>query len=277
MATTELGAFLRARRSRVTPAELGLPAGGQRRTAGLRREELAASAGISVDYYIRLEQGRERHPSSAVVAALAQALRLNEEEHAHLYQLAQQTDALTVRRPDPCFEVAYGLRQLVETVRPFPAYVLSRASDVLIANPEALELFTGLADWPAERRNTLRYTFCHPAARHFYVDWPKRASDSVANLRTLLAAEPEAPDLLALVAELAAASGDFGRLWQRHDVQMRRSGSKAVRHPALGEINLDVQVLHADAGQRFCVFQAPIGGHDHEAVLELSRLSRAAR
>ena len=140
-----------------------------RRTPGLRREEIAALAGLSIDYYIRLEQGKETNPSGPILDGLARALRLNEEEHAHLYALANHAAGRTARDSPPASRVVRpGVRQLLETVRPCPAYVLTRTSDLLAANPEALALFPGLADWPPERRNTIRYTFFHPAARELF-------------------------------------------------------------------------------------------------------------
>lgn len=272
---SQLGEFLRARRARVSPEEAGLKAGsGLRRTPGLRREELATLAGVSVDYYIRLEQGRERHPGGAVVAALANALRLNDEEHAHLYWLAREAERGT---PEPTHtrEVRASIRRLVRTLRPCPAYVLSRTSDVLAANPEALELFSGLADSPPGQRNTVRYTFCHPAARELYLDWGTRAAGAVANLQTVAAEHPTAPDVVALVAELRQASPDFAGLWERHDVQRRRSDRKPFNHPQAGLITLDFDVLYLEGEQRMGIYQAEPGGADHAAMLELTRLAAA--
>lgn len=275
---SELGEFLRARRARVRPQDAGLAAGGgQRRTPGLRREELATLAGVSVDYYIRLEQGKERHPRGAVVAALAKALRLNEEEHAHLSLLARQADHGASLPSAGSTRVRASIRQLLQTVRPAPAYVLSRASDILAANPEVLELFAGITDWPPDRRNTVRYTFCHPTARDLYPDWESRAADSVANLRTVLAADPHAPEVLALVEELRAASPDFVRLWDRHDVQKRRSERKPFHHPTIGEITFDFDVLYIEDDQRIGIYQTTPGGRDHNAMLRLAEASRRRR
>ncbi|GLY70994.1 helix-turn-helix transcriptional regulator [Amycolatopsis taiwanensis] len=272
--SSQLGEFLRARRARVRPEDAGLATGpGLRRTPGLRREELATLAGVSVDYYTRLEQGRERHPGGAVVTALASALRLNEEEHAHLYTLARVaergTSAPAVRKA----EVRTSIRRLLHTVRPCPAYVLSRTSDVLAANPEVLELFTGITDWPAEQRNTVRYTFCHPAARELYDDWEARAADAVANLQTVAAAHPSAPDVVTLITELQRTSPDFARLWQRHDVQRRRSERKPFHHPQAGLITFDFDVLYIEDEQRIGIYQTTPGTADHDAMAELTRLA----
>ncbi len=205
----ELGDFLRARRARLRPGDVGLPPGpGTRRTPGLRREETAALAGLSIDYYIRLEQGKETNPSGPILDGLARALWLNEEEHAHLYALANHAAGRTAGGPPPASRVVRpGVRQLLETVRPCPAYVLTRTSDLLAANPEALALFPGLADWPPERRNTIRYTFFHPAARELFAHWDHSAETIAAHLRSLAADAPDDPEVSALIGRTAAARG----------------------------------------------------------------------
>lgn len=279
-----LGEFLRARRARLRPGDVGLPAGtGLRRTPGLRREELAALAGVSIDYYIRLEQGRETNPSAAVLNALAAALLLNDEERAHLHALARHTAPRGQpagggsRRggpaPGAANAVRPGIRQLLETIRPCPAYVLNPISDVLAANPEALALFDGLAGWPPRRRNTVRYTFCHPTARELFADWPKTAASSAANLRTVAAADPGTPGLAALITELTAESREFARLWQRYDVRRRRGEPKTFHHPRLGTLTLSFEALHLEDGQRMSVYQAAPGSTDHDALALLALLA----
>jgi transcriptional regulator with XRE-family HTH domain len=271
----ELGAFLRARRARVRAADVGLPPGtGPRRTSGLRREEVAALAGLSIDYYIRLEQGKESNPSGPILDGLARALRLNDEEHAHLYALANHAAGRTARAVSRVSRVVGpGVRQLLETVRPCPAYVLTRTSDLLAANPEALILFAGLAEWPAERRNTIRYTFFHPAARQLFADWEHVAETIAAHLRSLEASYPDDPDVPALIAELVNGSTQFARLWQRHDVRERRGEAKPFRHPQVGEFALTYEVLHLADGQRMTVYQAEPGTRDHDAVILLSMIA----
>jgi len=271
----ELGAFLRARRARVRPGDVGLPAGtGPRRTSGLRREEIAALAGLSIDYYIRLEQGKESNPSGPILDGLARALRLNDEEHAHLYALANLVAGRTARADSRVSRVVRpGVRQLLETVRPCPAYVLTRTSDLLAANPEALILFAGLTDWPAGRRNTIRYTFLHPAARELFADWEHAAETTAAHLHSLEASYPDDPDAPALIAELLDASAEFARLWQRHDVRQRRGEAKSFRHPLVGEFALTTEVLYLANGQRMTVYQAEPGTRDHDAMLLLSMIA----
>jgi transcriptional regulator with XRE-family HTH domain len=272
---SELGDFLRTRRARLRPGDVGLPPGpGTRRTSGLRREEIAALAGLSIDYYIRLEQGKESNPSGPILDGLARALRLNEEEHAHLYALANHAAGRTARAVSRASRaVRPGVRQLLETVRPCPAYVLTRTSDLLAANPEALTLFTGLADWPAERRNTIRYTFFHPAARELFTDWDHSAETTAAHLRSLAADTPDDPHVSALIAELLDGSPEFARLWQRHDVRQRRGEAKPFRHPQIGEFTLTYEVLHLADGQRMTVYQAEPGTRNYDALTLLSMIA----
>jgi transcriptional regulator with XRE-family HTH domain len=271
-ASNELGAFLRARRARVQPTDVGLPTGtGLRRTPGLRREELAALAGISIEYCVRLEQGKETNPSGPVLDALARALRLGREERAHLYGLANQAANRAPGVGPVALTVRAGARQLLDTVRPCPAFVVNRVNDVLAANPEGLALLTGITDWPEPRRNTVRYTFLHAAARTLYPDWEKAAADSLAQLRTLQATDAQAPDLAALVAELNAESPEFAALWERYDVRRRRAEQKTFRHPQAGEFTLTAEVLHlGEEGQRITVYQADPDSRDQDALAVLS-------
>src|ERR1700754_2656111 len=170
--STELGRFLRARREGARPQDAGLPPGtGSRRTPGLRREEIATLAGGSIDYYTRLERGRETRPSPAVVDALARALRLDSDEHEYLRSLAAQAARRApVPPPPPSRAVRPTVKLLLETLRPNPAYVVTRTYDILAANPGGARLHPGLLDWPPRQRNTIRYTFLHPEARNLYPD-----------------------------------------------------------------------------------------------------------
>lgn len=276
-ASNELGEFLRARRARLRPSDVGLPPGtGLRRTPGLRREELAALAGLSIDYYIRLEQGKETNPSTAILDGLARALHLTEEEHEHLYSLANHA----ARRASPSCpqvirEVRAGLRLLLDTVRPCAAYVQNDVNDILAANPEGLALLAGIEEWPAQRRNTLRYVFCHPTARMLYPDWEATAQATVANLRARSVAATQSPDLAALVEEVSAASAEFARLWRRYDLRYRRSQVKVFHHPEVGDLTLGFEVLNLDDGLRLSLFQAEPGTADHDA-LKLLALARAS-
>jgi transcriptional regulator with XRE-family HTH domain len=268
----ELGDFLRSRRRRIGPAQVGLPAGIRRRqTPGLRREELAALAGVSVDYYIRLEQGRDTRPSAAVLDALACALRLDDDERTHLHGLASHAAGRPARRrlAGPAI-LRPGLGHLLEAIRPTPGYVLDPISNVLAANPEGLTLLPGLGSWPPQRRNLVRYVFAHPAAREVFAAWPAMAEDCVAHLRTVQATESGCAQLAALVAELGTASPDFAELWRHYDVRVKSGSRRAFQHPLVGWFELTSEILTAVDGQRFVVFQAPPGGPDHDALQLLS-------
>ncbi|MDV7224083.1 helix-turn-helix transcriptional regulator [Streptomyces prunicolor] len=270
-----LGTFLRARRAALRPEQLGLPVGtSTRRAPGLRREELAALAGVSVDYYIRLERGKDTRPSPAVVNALATVLRLSEEEVDHLHGLVAQSAAgatPAAARPGVSRSVRPGVKQLMEGLRPFPAYVVSRTNDLLAANPAGLRLLAGMESWPARRRNIVRHMFLHPGARRLYVDWEQLAPGTVAHLRAMSAADPDSPELAELVDELMVKSEDFARLWERYEVRSRDAGKKRFHHPSVGSLTLGFEVMHlAHAeGQRLIAFHAVPGSADHDAVVLL--------
>jgi transcriptional regulator with XRE-family HTH domain len=270
-----LGEFLRNRRGRIGPAEVGLPAGnGRRQTPGLRREELAALAGVSIDYYTRLEQGRDTNPGPGVLDALASALRLDHDERAHLHSLARNAADRRPARPARAarapLAVRPGLRQLLEAIRPTPAYVLDPTSNILAANTEGIHLLSGVDDWPPAQRNLIRYVFTHPTARQVFVSWRPMAEDCVAHLRTVEAADPGSPDLAALVAELSSASADFADLWRHYDVRVKSGSRRAFHHPAVGRFELTSEILTAVDGQRFVAFQAEPGSADHDAVTLLA-------
>jgi len=269
----ELARFLRARRTQVTPEEAGIIAGpGWRRTPGLRREELASLAGVSVDYYTRLERGKESRPSPAVIDALAQALRLHDEEREHLRTLAGRAAR---RAPDPSTapsrSVRPATRQLLEHLRPYPVWVVSRTMDVLAANPGGLRLYAGIEDWPAKQRNIARYAFLHPAAREVLDDWHNQVRACVARLRALAGAEPDAPDLTQLVGELLVKSPDFARFWERYDVRANAYGKKTFHHPDVGDLTLGYQSMQLDGtpGQRLVTYYATQGTPDYDAMVLL--------
>lgn len=264
---TALSEFLRARRDRLHPTDLGLPTGtGRRRTPGLRREELAALAGISIDYYIRLEQGKETNPSGPVLDALARALRLDDEAIRHLCALADHA-AGRVRRARAQPTVRPGIRLLLENLRPCPAYVRNRTNDILAINPEGLALLADIDQWHTERRNTTRYTFLHPTAKTLYGHWLHTASATAAQLRTAVAADPHGPGLAALVDELIQASPEFADLWQRHDVRHHHTGRKTFHHPVVGNITFLYESCDiGPAGQRLAIYQTIPGTRDHDAM-----------
>lgn len=270
---SELGRFLRARRARVTPADVGLPQGpGRRRTPGLRREELATLAGVSIDYYTRLERGKENNPSPSVVDSLAAALRLEESGHEHLRDLAAHA-ARSTPAPSavPGPSVHPGVELLLEAMRPNPAHVVSRTMEVVATNPGGLRLMAGLEDWPVKQRNIVRYVFLHPAARALFDDWENQIRGCVARLRTLAGIEPGAPDLTGLVDELLLKSPDFARLWEAYDVQGHSSGLKTFHHPRTGDVTLGYQSMQLEGtpGHRLVAYYAAPGTPEYDAMLLL--------
>ncbi|WP_410611280.1 helix-turn-helix transcriptional regulator [Amycolatopsis sp. lyj-109] len=276
---TELGRFLRARRAQVTPEDVGLPAAsGLRRTPGLRREELATLAGVSIDYYARLERGTETRPSSSVIDALAHALRLGEVEHKHLRDLAAGAD-----RPATTSTIAAGqtvlpgIELLLDSLRPNPAHVVTGTFAVLAANPGGLGLFPGLEDWPAEQRNIVRYVFLHPAARDAFDNWDNEVRGSVAWLRALAGVEPDNPDLTVLVEELLRKSPEFARLWDRYDVKGNTHGHKTFHHPEAGDLTLGYHgmTLSGAPGQHLVVYYSEPGSPDYDAMVRLDSTKRA--
>lgn len=272
---TELGRFLRARREGIRPQDAGLPPGtGSRRTPGLRREEIATLAGVSIDYYTRLERGRETRPSPAVVDALARALRLDDDEHEYLKSLAAQAARRAPVPPKaPSRSVRPTTRLLLQALRPNPAYVVSRTYDILAANPGGARLHPGLLDWPARQRNTIRYTFLHPEARDLWPDWEQKARGCVAQLRAVAGSDPDAPDLAALVGELLVKSPDFGRLWGRYEVRRAGAGDRVLRHPLVGTMRLAHETLGLNRADGHCVivYLAEPGTPDHDAMVLLDR------
>ncbi|MFE6049318.1 helix-turn-helix transcriptional regulator [Kitasatospora sp. NPDC056446] len=270
---TELARFLRARRTQTSPASVGLtPGPGTRRTPGLRREELATLAGVSIDYYTRLERGKETRPGPGVVDALARALRLDDDQHHHLRELAVRAARYAPEpAPPPSRTVPPHLKLILETLRPSPAYVVSRAMDVLATNPGGLALYAGMEEWPATRRNIGRYLFLHPAARELFPNWDNQIRGCVARLRALAGTDPDAPDLAALVGELLLKSPDFARLWDRYEVTGRRNATKTFRHPHVGTITLGFQGLQLEGtpGRRMGIYTAEPATPDHDAMLLL--------
>ncbi|WP_162940108.1 helix-turn-helix transcriptional regulator [Gryllotalpicola protaetiae] len=241
--SNELGDFLRARRADAAlepPARDGV---GRRRNPGLRREEVAAAAGISVDYYTRLEQGRERHPSDAVVDALARVLRLTPDARAHLARLRGVSAAAARGERDDGSAVAERMSALVDAVRPNPAYVLDRLSNMVAANTEGLALYAGFGELPPEQRNTCRYLMTDPRAPRIFVEWEELARGAVAQLRAANAGRLDDPALRALIEELRGESPLFAEWWGGHLVERRRASIKHLR-TAAGEVARRYEVLH---------------------------------
>jgi transcriptional regulator with XRE-family HTH domain len=265
-----LGQFLRARREQVRPEEVGVPDFGRRRVPGLRREELALLAGISIDYYIRLEQGRDQHPSEHVLGALARALQLDDAANAHLHRLARPAPHRR-RSPRRAERVPPGVLQLLESWPLTPAFVLGRYTDVLGANRLAGALHPAFAPG----RNLLRDVFLDPASHETFVEWNKIATDAVASLRTSAGADLDDPRLAELIGELSLKSGDFRRLWARHHVRDKTDGIKMFRNPLVGELKLGYESfsVHSTAGQTLVVHHAEPGSTDEQALSLLAGIT----
>ncbi|WP_221347722.1 helix-turn-helix transcriptional regulator [Streptomyces beigongshangae] len=237
----ELSEFLRTRRARLKPEDVGLPDFGRhRRVPGLRREELAQLAGVSVAYYTRLEQGNGRNVSAEVLDSIARALRLSGAEHAHLTHLAKprQHRRKPSARPQ---QVRVALRQLIDSFDGVPAYVVGRRSDVLAWNRMAAAVFGDWSRMPAQERNWARMVFLRPEYRELFVEWEQKASDIVSYLRMDAGCHPDDPRLSSLVGELSVKSEEFRRLWATHDVKEKSHGMKRVHHPLVGELALSFE------------------------------------
>ncbi|MFF5499876.1 helix-turn-helix domain-containing protein [Streptomyces aquilus] len=262
-----LGAFLKARRSQLDPRECGLSAtDSARRVAGLRREEVAALAAISVDYYTRLEQGRVR-ASAPVLGTLARALRLDDDQQRYLYELAGRAGQRPRRRRAPQ-RLRPAVRRLLDQLTHTPALVLGKRLDILAWNQAAASLYTDFAAVPADRRNYLRLLFTDPAMRDMDLDWEHDARDAVAALRLEAAADSDDPELARLVGDLSVRDADFRTWWAEHRVNSATYGTKHYRHPLVGDLTLDCDTW-ADpdgSGQRLMVLTAELGSPSHDAL-----------
>jgi transcriptional regulator with XRE-family HTH domain len=267
--TNRLGDYLRARREQVRPADVGLPVGGgRRRVRGLRREELALLAGISSDYYMRLEQGRDHHPSGQVLDALATVLRLDPEATAYLHELARPA---APRRPaDPA--VPASILRLIDSWPATPAYVQDRLTNVVAANRAA----GLLAPCYTVGVNLLRTVFLDPAEREFRLDWDETVADGVAVLHASFGADLDDPDLVELVDDLSERSERFRELWARHDVKARAGHVIRFAHPVAGRLELHSEKLPiGGTSLTLVVFHADAGTAAADALAALSSSSPA--
>lgn len=265
-----LGQFLRAHRERLSPADAGLPGTRRRRVPGLRRDEVAALAGVSSSYYMRLEQGREQNPSRRVLDAVARVLQLGDDDIRRLYRLAQPSSRRT-RPPARVERVQPHLRQLIESWTRTPAFIIGHAQDILVTNPLADALY---ADF-TESDNVLRMLFLDPAARGFYRSPERARTRAVADLQQTAGNTPDDPRILELVGELSVRSGEFRSLWAREYTRVPPYEVKRMHHSAVGELELRHEALHirSSPGQQLIILQAEPESPSADALALLGSIS----
>jgi transcriptional regulator with XRE-family HTH domain len=274
VASTEnaFGSFLASRRAKVTPEDVGLPAGGNRRVPGLRRGELASLAGVSVEYVARLERGAIQGVSESVLDALSRALRLDEAEHDHLLDLAR---ALTGAPPKPRKRkqpIRDNIQMVLDSITGAPAFVRNGRADILATNALGRALYAEMFDQPGGAPNHARFIFLDNRAQRFYPDWDGAADDIVAILRTEAGRDPFDTDLTALIGELSTRSDEFRTRWAAQNVRRHYSGTKHFNHPAVGDLYLRFEAMDisADDGLALLVYPAATGSTDADALTLLN-------
>lgn len=268
---SEIREFLSTRRARITPGQAGLPAyGGNRRVKGLRREEVAMLAGVSVDYYVRMERGSLAGASESVLDALANALKLDEAERAHLFALARESGASTSRpKRTPPHRVRPAIQQVLDAMTDAPAWVRNGRHDILAMNQLARALYFPVLADPRRPANTTRFVYLQPdKAREFFVDYDRIANDAAAMLRLEAGRNPHDKALIELVGELSTRSELFRQRWASHDVQFHRSGRKRLRHPVVGQLDLDFESMElpSEPGLHLNVYTAAAGTPTADAL-----------
>ncbi|MER5198547.1 helix-turn-helix transcriptional regulator [Streptomyces sp. NPDC002755] len=277
--STEIREFLRTRRARITPEQAGLaPPTGARRVPGLRREEVAQLAGVSFDYYVRLERGRTQGVSETVLDAVARALQLDDTERAHLFDLAQPTRTRARRpRPPAPQKVRPAVYRALDSLG-VPAVVQGRRMDVLAANDLGYALIADFRSRPHRERNAARFVFLDDAARSLYTDWEQVAGDCVATLRLDAGRRPDDPRLTELIGELSLNSDTFRRLWATHDVLAHTNGTKRLHHPLVGDLTLEYVVLavEGDPDQTLILYTPEPASPSAEAIALLAGWTNAS-
>ena len=264
--------FLTSRRAKITPQQAGVPVSGQRRVPGLRRSEVATLAGMSVEYYSKLERGQLAGASPSVLEAIARALNLDEAEREHLFDLASAAQGGMLARPrrrsDKQWTPTPGLLWILDAMRDAPAAIGNGRGDLLAANHLGRALFSVLLSDPLGRPNFARFTFLDEAARSFYPDWDYFADITVANLRTEAGRDPRDRQLHELVGELSTRSEDFRRRWSAHDVRIHSSGTKHFHHPIVGDLHLAYETvdLRTGGGVGMTVYAAEPGSASEHAL-----------
>ena len=269
-ATNDIREFLTSRRAKITPEQAGLPAyGSNRRVKGLRREEAAMLAGISVEYYTRLERGNAAGASEDVLEGVARSLQLDEAERAHLFDLVRGANAKSrpARRRPAQERVRPTVQRILDSITA-PAYVRNGRLDLIAANTLGHALYAPVFEDPSGTPNMARFTFLTPRAGDFFHDWEKIASDAVAILRAEVGRDPYDKLLSHLIGELSTRSDEFRVRWAAHNVKFHRTGAKTLHHPVVGDLTLDYEALDlpGDTGQRILVYSAEPGSPSQQAL-----------
>jgi transcriptional regulator with XRE-family HTH domain len=266
-AGNEIAEFLASRRAAITPEQAGLPTYGRRRVPGLRREEVASLAGVSVEYYKRLERGNLAGVSDLVLDGLARALQLDDAERAYLFDLARASGPLVRSQRTVSRCVRPAVTQILDGLN-LPAVVRAVYGDYVAANPLGRALYAPLFESVAQPANSARFAFLDPAARAFYLEWDTVASDLVAHLRLEVGRNQFDKRLSDLLGELSTRSEEIRTLWAAHDVRFHRTGSKRVHHPLVGDLDLHFETLElaADSGLAINVYTAEPGSRSEEGL-----------
>lgn len=267
---TEVREFLASRRARITPEQAGLETfGGRRRVKGLRREEVARMAGVSVDYYTRLERGNLTGVSDSVLESIARALELDRAEHEHLYELARAaTPSARKRSTKTAADVRPVMQHLLDAITGAPAFIGNNRMDIVAANPLGYALYSEMYRSPARPANHSRFIFLDPRSRNFYPDWDRAANVNVAILRRDAGRSPHDKGIAALIGELSMRSEEFRLRWAAHNVRRHYSGTKFFQHPVVGLLELHYQAmeLEDDPGHTLTVYPALPGSPSDEAL-----------
>lgn len=267
---SDIRAFLASRRAKITPQQAGLPAyGGNRRVPGLRREEVALLAGVSIDYYVRLERGHIAGASEEVLDAVANALQLDDAERAHLYDLARAAAKRPARRRPPRGPLPDSVLRVLESMTDSPAFIRNGRLDILAVNPLGRALYAPLyADDAPRPVNIARFQFLDPRGRDFFPDWEESLNTTVSLLRTEAGRAPHDSDLTGLVGELVTRSEEFRTAWAKHNVRLHHTGRKSFHHPAVGALTLDFDAMElpAQPGLTLTAYSAAPGTSEGDAL-----------
>jgi transcriptional regulator with XRE-family HTH domain len=267
--------FLVSRRARLTPDQAGLPAygGSNRRVTGLRREEVALLAGVSIDYYVRMERGNLAGASDAVLDGVANALQLDDAERAHLFDLARSAQPGPARqRRLKTSGLTEGMQQVLDAITNTPAWIRNARHDMLAANPLARALYAPVLADPRRPANNARFVYLDPGAKEFFVDWERAADDIAAMLRSEAGRNPYDKQLIELIGELSTRSEDFRTRWASHNVRFHRTGHKVLQHPVVGRLDMNFEAMEfpAHPGLTLLVYTAPAGSPTADALTMLA-------